>query len=253
MRRGVGVSAVKKKKDAEQRYASLADKLEATQDAHVQQFLSTFRTSLEEFARKHKKKIRDDPLFRCRFTDMCYEIGVDPLRSSKGFWTEVLGVGEFFYELGIKVIEVCVATRLANGGLISLEELEYHLSTGSSASRNKITQDDIKRAISKLGVLGNGFRIINETMVLSVPVELNRDQTVALELARGSGSLTLSQVRLKLDCSAERATEILDSLLKDGFAWIDDAAGNDAAYFFPSIWLENVQSPSDSVASTETS
>lgn len=243
MRRGVGVSVVKKKKDTEQRYASLADKLEATQDAHVQDFLSSFRTSLEEFARKHKKKIRDDPLFRCRFTDMCYEIGVDPLRSSKGFWTEILGVGDFFYELGIKVIEVCAATRLANGGLISLEELEYHLSSGSSASRNRITQEDIKRAISKLGVLGDGFRIINETMVLSVPVELNQDQTLALELARGSGCLTLAQLQLKLNCSVERANEVLDSLLKDGFAWIDAAVDHDAAYFFPSIWLENVQSP----------
>ena len=34
---------------------------------------------------------------------MCASIGVDPLASSKGFWSEMLGVGDFYYELGVQV------------------------------------------------------------------------------------------------------------------------------------------------------
>ncbi|KAJ8609879.1 hypothetical protein CTAYLR_007507 [Chrysophaeum taylorii] len=232
-RRGVGVAAVRKKQETETRYASLADKLEATQEAHVADVISSFRSSLEDFARKHKKKIRSDPLFRSRFTEMCYEIGVDPLQSSKGFWSEMLGVGDFFFELGIKIVELCAATRSANGGLMSLDELEFHLIKSGGA---KITQDDIKRAISKLDVLGDGFRVVNGTMVLSVPVELNRDQTVALNLARTRGFLTARHLQAKLN--AERAEEVLSNLLQAGFAWLDAPPGEAPAYYFPSIWLE---------------
>lgn len=231
------MSAVKKKRDTDAAFSTLADKLEATQDAHVSEFLTTFRAALEAFAVKHKRRIRDDPLFRSRFTEMCYEIGVDPLRSSKGFWTEVLGVGDFFYELGIKIVEVCASTRAANGGLMSLEELEFHLNRDA---HDRITQDDIRRAIAKLDVLGDGFRIVNETMVLSVPVELGTDQTVALELARGNaGCVTDAQLRARLGCSAQRAAEVFSQLLKDGFAWLDDAGvPKEPTYYFPSIWLE---------------
>ena len=42
--------------------------------------------------------------------DMCASIGVDPLASSKGFWSEMLGVGDFYYELGVQIVEVCMAS-----------------------------------------------------------------------------------------------------------------------------------------------
>ena len=41
---------------------------------------------------------------------MCASIGVDPLASSKGFWSEMLGVGDFYYELGVQIVEVCMAS-----------------------------------------------------------------------------------------------------------------------------------------------
>ena len=68
---------------------------------------------------------------------MCATIGVDPLAceerrneytliisinfmyrvpASKGFWSEMLGVGNFYYELGVQVIEVCMAANHRNGG-----------------------------------------------------------------------------------------------------------------------------------------
>jgi ESCRT-II complex subunit VPS22 len=89
--------------------------------------LEGFRGKLEEFASKHRNEIRKDPAFRKQFQDMCASIGVDPLASSKGFWSQVLGVGDFYYELGIQVVEVCLATSHRNGGLITLGELRERL------------------------------------------------------------------------------------------------------------------------------
>lgn len=38
------------------------------------------------------------------------------LLAGKGFWSEMLGVGDFYYELGVQIIEVCLALRHRNGG-----------------------------------------------------------------------------------------------------------------------------------------
>ena len=38
--------------------------------------------------------------------------------ASKGFWAEMLGVGDFYYELGVQIIEVCLATSHRNGGIL---------------------------------------------------------------------------------------------------------------------------------------
>lgn len=48
--------------------------------------------------------------------ELCATIGVDSLASGKGFWSEMLGVGDFYYELGVQIIEVCLALKHRNGG-----------------------------------------------------------------------------------------------------------------------------------------
>ena len=65
--------------------------------------LAEFKESLEEFAVKHKKEINQNPVFRNQFLKMCQQIGVDPLSSNKGFWVNVLGVGDFYYELAVSL------------------------------------------------------------------------------------------------------------------------------------------------------
>ena len=61
------------------------------------------------------------------FNEMCQKIGVDPLASKRGFWAQLLGVGDFYYELGVQIVEVCLRTRSSNGGLIDIDELRQKL------------------------------------------------------------------------------------------------------------------------------
>ena len=62
---------------------------------------------------------------------MCAAIGVDPLASSSGagqkegggsLWSQLLGgtVNDFYFELAVKVVEVCGQTREENGGLMAV-------------------------------------------------------------------------------------------------------------------------------------
>ena len=39
-----------------------------------------------------------------------------------GFWSEVLGVGDFYYEVGVQLVELGVATAPINGGVIKMRE-----------------------------------------------------------------------------------------------------------------------------------
>jgi ESCRT-II complex subunit VPS22 len=47
--------------------------------------------------------------------------------ANKGFWAEVLGVGDFYYELAVQVVEICLRTRASNGGLIYVREMRDRL------------------------------------------------------------------------------------------------------------------------------
>lgn len=76
--------------------------------------MEVFRSKLEEFAMNHRSDIRKNAQFRRQFQEMCASIGVDPLSSGKGFWSE-LGMGDFYYELGVQVVEVCLAANHSTG------------------------------------------------------------------------------------------------------------------------------------------
>ncbi|KAG0328231.1 Vacuolar protein sorting-associated protein SNF8 [Podila humilis] len=165
----------------------------------LQSQLETFRDNLETFARLHRKDIQKDPIFRMHFQKMCGNIGVDPLASSKGYWGELLGVGDFYYELGIQIIDVCLSTRALNGGLMELSEVKRRVermrgirdapsshqqqqqpqtsnsnnnlynSIASKWAKNRslskdmsmeVTEDDVLRSIKTLAPLGSGFQVL---------------------------------------------------------------------------------------------
>jgi hypothetical protein len=43
--------------------------------------------------------------------------------ANKGFWAQLLGVGDFYYEIAVQVIELCIQTRSINGGLMDMNDI----------------------------------------------------------------------------------------------------------------------------------
>ncbi|CAF2072184.1 unnamed protein product [Brassica napus] len=173
---------------------------------------------------------------------MCAKVGVDPLASNKGFWAELLGIGDFYYELGVQIIEVCMLTRSLNGGLISLQELCNHLRQRRKKDSEAVNEDDCLRAISKLKVVeaGKPDRLnLNSTkkkLVRSVPTELNKDHNQILELAQGQGFVTVEQVRRRLSWTSGRVIDALETLLEEGFAMIDNGIKDGKCqHWFPCV------------------
>ena len=98
-RRNVGIKAIQKDRRNAELLKDKGTVLQENAFAEMTQQTETFKSKLEDFAQQHKNEIRKDPEFRRHFQDMCASIGVDPLASSKGFWSEMLGFGDFYYEL----------------------------------------------------------------------------------------------------------------------------------------------------------
>lgn len=130
MQKGVGLGALTRNSRTNQQYALHGERLQKSQIDKLNTQLSVFQAALLEFSRTHAKDIRSNPEFRAEFARMCTAIGVDPLASSsnkKGsFWAEMLGtsVNDFYFELAVRVVEVCRRTRDENGGLIAVAEVK---------------------------------------------------------------------------------------------------------------------------------
>lgn len=77
---------------------------------------------------------------------MCNAIGVDPLAGSNnpnvngkgkegrvgGWWAQLMGgdVGDFYFGLGVRVVEVCRGSRGENGGLVGVGEVRGWVQKG---------------------------------------------------------------------------------------------------------------------------
>uniref|UniRef100_A0A7S4HBP0 Vacuolar-sorting protein SNF8 n=2 Tax=Guillardia theta TaxID=55529 RepID=A0A7S4HBP0_GUITH len=200
---------------------------------------SVFQSKLEEFARKHKNEIIRNPDFRSKFNSMCAAIGVDPLASNKGFWG-ALGMGDFYYELGIQMIQVCLERRSQSGGLDSVEEVLSALRARRGPRAQQINAEDLERSVKCLKGLGKSLEIISikgkGKVIQSVPCELSQDHTAILELASHSGHTSVGDLISLLEWPENRAVSAVNFLLDEGMAWIDKQ--NDGKW--PLIWFPSL-------------
>jgi len=250
MRKRAGIGAIKQRQLDTEKFREKGNELAETQLKQLSGQLEQFRTNLETFATEHKQEIRRDPEFRRRFQEMCAQIGVDPLASGKGFWSNMLDIGDFYYELGVQIVEVCMANQHKTGGLMELGEIRNKLisSRGKSQHHQNISIDDLLRATKKLKVLGTGFTVIplksGRYLVQSVPGEMSLDQLSVLEQAeKFRGMVTEEILRDNLTWEKQRSSLILDQMLGSGQLWLDSQGSNGyKQYWAPSIFTSTLVS-----------
>lgn len=126
-------AAIIAKKRRQEQLARRGEELNKQKWDDMRAQMQRFEQNLTAFATEHKESIQRDARFRAHFHEMCAAAGVDPLTSRKGLWAELLGVGDYYYELAVRAIEACVATRPLNGGIIALDELVRLLRAKRSA------------------------------------------------------------------------------------------------------------------------
>lgn len=149
-RKGVGLAAFDRSRITSAQYASHGNVLRSNQAQALETQLSVFRSLLQQFAQTHAKDIRSNPSFRAQFARMCAAIGVDPLASSNSgssgsggsIWAQLLGrsVNDFYFELAVRVVEVCGETRSENGGLIEVRKVRERIMRGRMEGSNEVTE-----------------------------------------------------------------------------------------------------------------
>ncbi|XP_057341966.1 vacuolar-sorting protein SNF8 [Microplitis mediator] len=249
MRRKAGIGAIHKQKLEQEKYKDKGTAIQENQFEQMTKHMEMFRTNLEEFATKHKNEIKKNAQFRRQFTEMCASIGVDPLASGKGFWS-VLGIGDFYYELAVQIVEVCLATNYKTGGLISLDELRDRLiqARGRRKEHQEITNEDLLAAAKKLRIFGSGFSVLpigrGKYLVQSIPGELSMDHTAVLQQTSitGNGYASVSLLESELKWERDRAQKSLDHMVKLGLAWLDEQDDSEILYWFPSLFTACVDS-----------
>ncbi|KAF2473079.1 vacuolar-sorting protein SNF8 [Lindgomyces ingoldianus] len=256
-RRTPGLSSLTTSRISSSQYASHGASLRTQQTQSLATQLSVFQSLLHNFAITHSKDIRANPEFRAEFARMCSAIGVDFLASSHhretkdsaavgkeggSIWAQMLGssVNDFYFNLGVLIVEHCRSTRSENGGLISVSEIRKRIQRGQSytiGSSLNVSEDDIVRAVDSLSPLGSCFSIMkigHRMLIRSVPKELNTDQSTVLEAIQVMGYVTVSMLQLNLNWERARAVAVVDDLMADSLVWVDTQAGENE-YWSPAF------------------
>ncbi|KAF8226170.1 winged helix DNA-binding domain-containing protein [Tricholoma matsutake] len=227
-RGGAGLAAFDRQEQSNRSFAQLSSALSQTQVDHLHSQLNQFRTALAHFASAHRESIKSDPSFRHAFQQMCSSIGVDPLAGPRkgGWWAEMLGMGDWQYELGVQIVDVCVSTRDRNGGLVEVSEL-VRLVSKLRGVGGVITEDDVVRSIKTLQPLGAGYQVVEiggRKMVRSVVKELDEDQSVVLAIAQAEGGWISEDILVhRMGWTPERCRSALENMVhRDGLCWVDD-------------------------------
>lgn len=255
-RKGVGIGAFDRSRLTSAHYASHGSSLRATNAQALETQLAVFRSLLQRFAQTHARDIRSDPSFRAQFARMCAAIGVDPLASSAGggggvgsVWAQLLGktVNDFYFELAVRVVEVCGAARRENGGLMGLSELKERLSLrrpsppDDDGGGGDILEDDVRRAVETLRPLGGSYGIVRvgpKDYVRSVPRELSGDQAAVVEAVQVLGYVSVGMLRDNLGWEGARCRTVIDDLVAQGMLWVDQQTAGEWEYWSPGFMVD---------------
>ncbi|OAL43619.1 vacuolar-sorting protein SNF8 [Pyrenochaeta sp. DS3sAY3a] len=259
-RRTPGLSSLSSSRLQTHHYTTHGATLRTRNAASLETQLSVFQSLLHNFALVHSKDIRANPAFRAEFARMCSALNIDFLASSyhrdstggaagastgagaggESIWAQLLGgsVNDFYFNLGVLIVEECRATRAENGGLISVSDLQTRISKSTRIGGSMaVSDDDIARAVSSLAPLGSCFsimRIGHRSLIRSVPKELNGDQSTVLEAIQVLGYVTVSMLQVNLEWERPRAHAVVEDLMADSLVWVDTQAGENE-YWSPAF------------------
>ncbi|CAG62138.1 uncharacterized protein GVI51_L08987 [Nakaseomyces glabratus] len=214
-------------------YKNVSSNILERQSLELEQQLEVFQGRLIDFAKKHNKDLKANPEFRSRFLRMCSSIGIDPLEIFEKD-QHLFNVDDFYYEISVKIIEVCRETKDMNGGVISFDELR----NGYFKNLN-VTMEDLEKSIDMIQVLDGGFKVFSirgKKFLRSVPNEITGDQTKILEVCSIMGYASISLLRANFQWDAVRGRSVLEDMAANSMLWIDNQAGNEILYWDPS-WI----------------
>ena len=256
MRRGAGLSGLHRHRAQQQAFSAAAQSISASRVASLKETVATFRARLESFLASHADAIKSSAQLRALFMRMCVQMGVDPLRSARSgaFWGEMLTgkTASSQYELGVQVLDACMAARKDTGGVLELGELTARLRRRRGG--DDVMEEEVVRAVERLGVLGAGSAAIvrvsgGKRLVRSVPRELGTDEEELLGAAGGKGFV--SRTSAPCTWNTDRFDACVRVLLREGLAMVDEQGEDgETLYWFPCLGMHFALDDDDAATKT---
>lgn len=158
-------------------------------------------------------------------------------------------MGDFYFELSIQIVEICLALAESTGGILEISELKERLAKSRNFKKQQeITTEDVLLATKKLKIFGNSFQIHslnkNRHIIQSIPGELSLQETKVLTVAANQekGFITKSILLKELGWNEMRTQQALDKLISEGLVWIDEQDDNEPSFYFPSLFPDRKKS-----------
>lgn len=248
MRRGIGVAHVQTAAVIQQKMADVGAQLDAQRTSQLQDHIELLEKRLQELATKHEALVRRDPLVRAKLKEMAAGLGVDLLGSRHNVFSKALGFGDYYYELCVRIVEICMTEKPFCGGMVPLATVLRALQ--KAKPQDGLAENDVVYALEKLRVLGSGYDVVSigappVRYIRATPEELSTDAVAVLQVASSSCPLATSAAVAPCVTSMQLATSLrwapvrieaaLHTLLESGLAWIDTGGPEGAAssYWFP--------------------
>jgi ESCRT-II complex subunit VPS22 len=146
--------------------------------------------NLLKYADNYRKEISTNKEARAKFSNLCQEMGIDPVVSKKSMWGNIFG--DYYNEVAVQILRLCEKTKSTNGGLIKIKELVSIYNR--TYPQNCITSDDVIKCLAKIKDLGTGCQIVRGNFISTVPFELNEDNEKLIELAEKKGHVSSKMI-----------------------------------------------------------
>lgn len=132
----------------------------------------------------------------------------------------------------MKILDICSKRRSLTGGLMKITDI---ISINNKTSEQKITRNDIERALSSISCLGSGCCIFKEEYVCTVPFILSDDTGELMKIAEEFGHVSFQLMKAKRGWNFERYKEKTEFAIKEGLVWVDRKTGKEEILYFPSM------------------
>lgn len=197
--------------------------------------LKLFQEKLIQFAIEHNEELKQNIEFKSKFLKMCDTIGIDPLALFDKD-RHLFNVDDYYYEICVKLIQICRDIKDLNGGIVSLEELQKIYFRDAN-----VTQADIEKAVEMLSSLDGGFEIFqirdHLKFLRSVPNELTSDQTKVLEVCSVMGYASINLLHINLNWEKVRCKTTLNEMITNGLLWMDNQCGGREILYWDPSWI----------------
>ena len=197
--------------------------------------LKLFQEKLIQFAIEHNEELKENIEFKSKFLKMCNTIGIDPLTLFNKD-RHLFNVNDYYYEICVKLIQICRDIKDLNGGIVSLEELQKIYFNEAN-----VTQADIEKSVEMLASLDGGFEIFqirdHLKFLRSVPNELTSDQTKVLEVCSVMGYASINLLHINLNWERVRCKTTLNEMITNGLLWMDNQCGGKEILYWDPSWI----------------